>query len=150
MHKGAANAAPYSVNYMEVKMKLVNKSQKVVFVNAEMIMPDGYINVGEDVVQTPGVSALVETGVLAVDDADKKKVEADETERALREKIEKEITARLEEQLRQKYEEEKAKLSAEAAQETQNDAEVEAETATKKTRGRKKTAATDAELSENA
>ena len=117
-------------------MKLVNKSPKVVFVGTQLLMPDAAIEVGKDVVNTPGVQALLncEPAVLVVNDSAERAAVAKKAEDELREQIRKEERAKIEAEM-------KAKAEAEAKKESAEKAKLEKEAKAAEAKAKKEAAA---------
>lgn len=101
-------------------MKLVNKSSKVVFVGGEMLMPDNTIEVSEEIINTPGIQALLNssTAILEIDDSAEQTKQAKKAEEEMRAKIVAEERAKI-----------KAEMEAEAKK---KEAEAKKATSTKK------------------
>lgn len=119
-------------------MKLVNKSSKVVFVNGEMLMPDGVIEVDENVIDTPGVKALIECdpAVLEIDQSAEKAAAAKKAEEEMRKRIAAEERAKIEAEMKAKADAEaKAAAKKEAADKakTEKASKATAKKAEKKT-----------------
>ena len=108
-------------------MKLVNKSSKAVFVGSTMLMPDGFIEVDESVVKTPGIQALlnIKPAVLVIDDAAEKAAKAKKAEDELRAQIAAEERAKIMAEMKAEADA-KAKAEADAEEEAKADAEAKA------------------------
>ena len=111
-------------------MKLVNKSSKAVFVGSTMLMPDGFIEVDESVVKTPGIQALlnIKPAVRVIDDAAEKAANAKKAEDELRAQIAAEERAKIEAEMKAKAEAEanETKAKAEAEEKARKKAEAKA------------------------
>lgn len=124
-------------------MKLVNKSSKVVFVEGKLLMPDGSLEVNKNVLDTPGVKALLDCdpAVLQIDNAAERAAEAKKAEDELRAQIAAEERAKIEAEMKAKAEKEaKAKKAAEAKAKKEAEAKAKAEKAAEAKKAEKKTA----------
>lgn len=54
-------------------MKIVNKSEKLIFVNGKSLLPDASVVADEKVYNAPAIRAMIDKGELALDDSDEVK-----------------------------------------------------------------------------
>ena len=110
-------------------MKLTNVSQRLIFVGTTMLMPDNSIDANESVVNTPGVQALIGTGMLSVDDPAAKTAAAKDAEAQLRAEIEAKVRAEIEAEMREKAVNNEPAFTAEKAEQPKTAKTTAAKTA---------------------